>query len=275
MQPLLDPAGARSLTTALDGTADPEVLRSPRLFLEYRALGPAGSALLRRMLATPIWAGLPVLLTALVAGMLIARRGATPEAPGRFAFGAAAFATGVACAGSLLMLALLHQALRGTLDRQLPVFAALAAAGAGLGAAAAARPAGRAGRAPRMTLAAVGFVWLLLLLLSVALGNLAAPGPAAGPLIGAAVAALGLAGGLELGLLMHLCPEVPGRAGPFALIMIPGLLGAAVGSGLVAAGLLPAFGLGAALLLLLGLKLVELGVVAAGAGRPAKSPPVG
>jgi len=272
MQPLLAARQGRELTGMLDDLALHETLRAPRLYLEHAAVGGCWAGLPGIALRTPLWTCLPVLVLVLFAGMFLAGRSSTAAGPGRFALGAAAFATGAVCVGAMSMLALLFQSLQGALCGRLALFSALAAAAFGLGGAAAGRLAGRMRLFPRKSLTIVGFAWLLLLLLSVAVANLTPAGPAAGTLIGLAIVLLGFSGGLELGALGTLLPagagpeEQAGAAWP-ALLPAMALLGAAGGALLVASGLLPAFGAGVSLLLLLGAKLVELGIIAAGAGR--------
>ncbi len=266
MQQLLAADRARELTEALGDSATPETLRAPRLFLEERALTSEGPGLGRAVLSTPLWTFLPVLMAGLAGGMLLARRTSTREAPGRFALGTMAFLAGTAAAGALLTVMLVYQTLRGALATQLPFLAAAAAAGAGLGGAAAARLAAAVGKSPRKGLTATGFAGLVVLLLTLAATNLTPPGPAAGTLVALALAAIGFAAGLELGALSAACPASDRGVAPRALVAGLGLLGAATGAALVAIGLLPALGPGVALLMMIGVELVALGVLAAGAG---------
>jgi hypothetical protein len=273
---LVNSAAARRLTENLrkrweSAEVVRESVRTPWIRLDYflglmRRRAPRSAAALGALMRTPVLGLFPVLLVLLVAGWLIARR-TRGRVPGRFAILSAAAASGLALVAALDLSCTSYAAQSGALHGAVPLLTAALCTGLGIGALLGRRVPGFAAGSPRRALLSVQFGFLLVLFLGSQVVNLP-PGSAWADLAhGTGLASLGLLAGIELVGLSSCLTQKDGPHRAAGGLVAAGGLGALVAAVLAGSMFLAVLGPASAFLLLVAVKVLVIGLLAAGAGR--------
>jgi len=248
-----------------------ESVLTPRIHLDFQRAclleeAPAQAWTVRKATRIDLWEPFALLLAMFLIGGLVARR-KRGSMPGSVTMAWTAATLGLLATGTFYLACTTYSLQAGVLYGALPLLAAAAFAGAGLGASLVGRLGGAVQRSPRRTLGAAGFGMALLMMLGWRSVSLPAGSTWVDLAHGLGLAALGLLAGLQLALI-GAC--ISGRKAPGAVVTrlvfalgSGGLLTCALVTGLVLSGM----GLAASYLLLLAVVVVALGMLGAGAGR--------